>query len=80
MMKFDRGRIFLKIYYFGYVTERDFWKQNPDKKFQNVFSDLFWTKAVLILLKKIKKKWGWGGKYGSYHMSHTEWLIPYDGI
>ena len=36
MMKFYRGRIFLKIYYFGYVTERDFWKQNPDKKFQNV--------------------------------------------
>ena len=57
MMKFDRGRIFLKIYYFGYVTERDFWKQNPDKKFQNVlviYFELQYCKAVLILLKKIK--------------------------
>ena len=25
----------------GYVTDRDFWKQNPDEKIPNVFSDLF---------------------------------------
>ena len=50
-MNFDQGQIFLKIYYFGYVTDRDFWKQNPDEKISNVFSDLCGSKAVLILLK-----------------------------
>ena len=31
-MNIDRGQIFLKNFYFGYVTDRDFWKQNPDEK------------------------------------------------
>ena len=54
MILSDFGQFWIKRY-FGGITQRHFWKQNPDKNFQNdFFFDLFQTKGALTTDLKLE--------------------------